>query len=49
MQRDLTEWLVSHEYGGVRELVGTMSLERCPDPGVFTRANYVKILRSWHG
>lgn len=49
MQRDLTEWLVSHEYGGVRELVGSMSLERCPDPGVFTRANYVKILRSWHG
>lgn len=49
LQQGLVEWLTSHEYGSVRELVGTMSLERCPDPGVFTRANYVKILRSWHG
>lgn len=49
MQRDLTEWLSTHEYHGVRELIGSMSLERCPDPAVFTRANYVKILRSWHG
>ncbi|MCK6574242.1 dihydroorotate dehydrogenase-like protein [Myxococcota bacterium] len=49
LQQDLVEWLSTHEYGGVRELVGTMSLERCPDPDVFTRANYVKILKSWHG
>lgn len=49
VQRDLVGWLESHDYTGVRELVGTMSLERCPDPAVFTRANYVKILKSWHG
>jgi hypothetical protein len=26
---------------------GSMSLERCPDPRAYERANYMKILQSW--
>ncbi len=49
MHASLVAWLEEHEYTGVREMIGSMSLERCPDPDVFTRTNYVRILKSWHG
>jgi hypothetical protein len=28
---------------------GSMSLERSPDPELFERANYMRILQSWAG
>lgn len=41
------QWLEVHEYESLRQLHGSMNLERCPDPQAFTRANYVQVLQSW--
>jgi dihydroorotate dehydrogenase (fumarate) len=44
---ELTTWMEEHEYVSVQQLLGSMSLERCPDPTAFSRANYMKVLQSW--
>ncbi len=44
---DLEHWLEEHEYESVRQMQGSMSLLRCPNPKVYERANYVQILNSW--
>lgn len=43
----LSQWLEEHEYDSLRQAHGSMSHERCPNPGAFERANYQKILQSW--
>jgi dihydroorotate dehydrogenase (fumarate) len=40
-------WLEEHDYASLREMHGSMSLLRCPDPRAYERANYVKVLQSW--
>lgn len=45
--RELREWLEQHEYESVRQMCGSMNLQRCPDPRAFERANYVHVLQSW--
>jgi len=47
LRRDVTRWLDEHEYESLDQLRGSMSLERCPDPSAFLRANYVHILSNW--
>jgi dihydroorotate dehydrogenase (fumarate) len=44
---DLARWLEEHEYESLGQMRGSMSLERCPDPRAYERANYMKILQSW--
>jgi dihydroorotate dehydrogenase (fumarate) len=39
-------WLVEHEYVSLGQLVGSMSLAKCPDPTAYARANYVQIIQS---
>jgi len=46
---DLTEWMEKHEYQSIRQMQGSLSLSRCPDPAAFERANYMRVLNSWHG
>jgi dihydroorotate dehydrogenase (fumarate) len=43
----LTRWLEDHEYRSVDEMRGSMSLRHCPDPSVFERANYLRVLQLW--
>jgi len=43
------EWLEKHEYDSLRQMRGSMSLERCPDPSAYERANYMEILQMWEG
>lgn len=43
----LVAWLEEHEYAGLGELRGSMSLRRCPDPAAFERGNYLRVLQSW--
>ena len=43
----LDEWLDEHEYEHLAELVGCMSLLKCPDPQAFTRGNYMRMLHGW--
>ena len=45
--KGLSEWLEEHEYESVEQMRGSMSLERCPDPKAYERANYIEILQSW--
>lgn len=44
---DLKYWMDEHEYESIEQLRGCMSLRKCPDPGVYERANYMKILQLW--
>ncbi|MFN0006687.1 MAG: dihydroorotate dehydrogenase-like protein [Planctomycetota bacterium] len=46
-RNEMHEWMLSHEYVSVTQMRGSMSLERCPDPRAFERANYIHILQSW--
>ncbi|RMH37509.1 MAG: dihydroorotate dehydrogenase-like protein [Deltaproteobacteria bacterium] len=47
---EMLAWLEEHEYESVRQMIGSMSLQRCPDPEAFERANYMQVLQSWkHG
>ncbi len=40
-------WMDQHEYASLRQMQGSMSLARCPDPAAFERGNYVRILQRW--
>ncbi len=44
--QELTEWMEKHEYVSLEQMQGSMSLQRCPDPAAFERANYMKVLQS---
>lgn len=44
----LRHWLEDHEYESVDQMRGSMSLKHCPDPSVFERANYLRILQLWN-
>lgn len=44
---EMEHWLEEHEYESVRQMQGSMSLLRCPNPKMYERANYVQILNSW--
>ncbi len=43
----LRNWLEDHEYESVDQMRGSMSLKNCPDPTVFERANYLRVLQLW--
>lgn len=45
--RHLEDWMVEHEYESLRQMKGSMSLGRCPNPAAFERGNYVKLLQTW--
>lgn len=43
----MARWMEEHEYDSLVQMQGSMSLERCPDPASFERANYMKVLEGW--
>ncbi len=43
----LRHWLQDHEYESIDQMRGSMSLQCCPDPTVFERANYLRVLQLW--
>ncbi len=45
---DVRSWMETHEYGSVAELRGSLSQRSCGDPEAFERANYMKVLQSFH-
>jgi dihydroorotate dehydrogenase (fumarate) len=45
--RDVGQWMEDHEYESVKQMCGSMSQLRCPEPAAFERANYMKVLHSW--
>ena len=47
LRSETLRWLEEHEYESLAQARGSMSLLKCPDPKVFERANYLRILQSW--
>lgn len=47
----MLRWLEEHEYEPLRlrQMLGSMSLLRTPNPGAYERANYARILQTWDG
>jgi dihydroorotate dehydrogenase (fumarate) len=45
LRRELAEWLERHECDALSDLAGAMSLERCPDPSAYERAQYLWTLQ----
>jgi dihydroorotate dehydrogenase (fumarate) len=44
---EMTSWMKENEYISAKQMLGSLSLERCPEPAAYERANYVKGLQSW--
>jgi dihydroorotate dehydrogenase (fumarate) len=46
IEHGLIEWMEQHEYESIRQMQGSMSQLRCPDPGAFERAQYMRAVKS---
>ncbi len=47
IEREMMEWMQEKEYESVKQMQGSMSQMRIPDPDAFERANYMKALTSY--
>jgi dihydroorotate dehydrogenase (fumarate) len=47
MSRKVATWLEEHEYDSLRQMQGSMSLQKCPNPQALLRGNYMKVLQTW--
>jgi dihydroorotate dehydrogenase (fumarate) len=47
LREDLARWLEKHEYTSLAQAKGSMSLKNTPNPAVFERGNYMKVLQTW--
>ena len=47
MLESLESWMRNRGYRTIGEFWGALNLEKCPDPGVFERANYQRLLQTW--
>ncbi|MGA7293422.1 MAG: dihydroorotate dehydrogenase-like protein [Terriglobales bacterium] len=45
VEQGVREWMEDHEYESVQQMQGSMSQLRCPDPGAFERAQYMKAVK----
>jgi len=45
VEREVREWMEEHEYESVKQMQGSMSQIRCPDPGAFERAQYMRAVK----
>lgn len=47
LQSGLEEWMEKHDYDHLDELRGCMRRDRIPNPDLFERTNYIRLLESW--
>lgn len=47
IERFMREWMLERDYSSVAELRGSVSRGNVPDPQVYERANYYRVLHSW--
>src|SRR6202521_6042710 len=45
MEQGFRDWMEDHEYESVQQMQGSMSQIRCPDPGAFERAQYMRAVK----
>jgi dihydroorotate dehydrogenase (fumarate) len=43
--QSLSSWMDEHEYQSIAQMRGSMGLLRCPDPRIYERANYMRVLQ----
>jgi dihydroorotate dehydrogenase (fumarate) len=48
VKQGMIDWMEENEYDSIEQMIGSMSLERSPDPAAFSRVNYRRILGTWH-
>lgn len=47
IERELREWMDTHEYASVQQMRGSMSQQNCADAAAFERAHYVSALHNY--
>lgn len=47
MRSGIEHWLHEHQYSSLAQLIGSMSLGKCPNPEGLKRANYMRALTSY--
>ncbi len=47
LRQGLEKWMTEKEYESVGQMRGALSLQNCPDPSAYERANYLKVLQLW--
>jgi dihydroorotate dehydrogenase (fumarate) len=47
LREGLALWLEQNEYDSLRQMRGSMNIERIPDPKAMSRAHYMHLLASW--
>jgi dihydroorotate dehydrogenase (fumarate) len=47
LRSGLDRWLTEHEYASLAQAQGSMNLSRSPNPGMYERGNYIRILQSY--
>ena len=45
VEQGMIDWMEHHEYESVHQMQGSMSQLRCPDPGAFERAQYMRAVK----
>jgi dihydroorotate dehydrogenase (fumarate) len=45
VEQGVRMWMEEHEYESVHQMQGSMSQLRCPDPGAFERAQYMRAVK----
>ncbi|HUK26023.1 MAG TPA: dihydroorotate dehydrogenase-like protein [Terriglobales bacterium] len=45
VEHGVRDWMEEHEYESVRQMRGSMSQLRCPDPSAFERAQYMRAVK----
>jgi len=45
IEQGVRGWMEQHEYESVKQMQGSMSQSRCPDPGAFERAQYMRAVK----
>lgn len=47
LHQGLENWMREFEWESIEAMRGNMSLQRCPDPAAYERANYMMMLQGW--
>ena len=47
LRQGMEDWMREFEWESLEPMRGNMSLQRCPDPAAYERANYMMMLQSW--
>ena len=47
VEKGVLQWMEEHEYDSVKQMQGSMSQLRCPDPSAFERAQYMRAIKAY--